>query len=200
MMAAGVVDTKIVGASFGVMDRPGICFFTDAKLASLGSAEKDAGRIRAGTQGPVAAGAISQAPLFSRYQLFVGASTNTSQFVFTANESEVPAIGARSGSPSNTTRLAGLVLAKMRGGSLLRVTGGGCCARWSRLSTTVASGTRLGPTRASSALIRSSTCAALAGSSVGNCADMSRGAVRITTRSKKSTCVSNATLIVPANG
>src|SRR5262245_3598750 len=185
MMAAGVVDTKIVGASFGVMDRPGICFFTDAKLASLGSAEKDAGRIRAGAQGPVAAGAISQAPLFSRYQLFVGASTNTSQFVFTANESEVPAIGARSGSPSNTTRLAGLVLAKMRGGSLLNTMSGGRSARWRRLSNTIASGTRLGPTNGSSALMRSSICAALAVSGVGHWDDKSTGQVRVSPRSKK---------------
>src|SRR5262245_1262548 len=200
MMAAGVVDSKIVGTSFGVMDRPGICFFTAAKLASAGKAENEAGSFPAGTQGPVATGAISQAPLSRRYQLLEGASKNTSQFVFTANDSEVPAIGARSGSPSNTMRLAGLVLTKMRGGLLSRETSGGCSARWSRLSTTIASGTRLGPTSASSALIRSSNCAARAVSTEGKLDDRSRGALRITTRSKKSICVVNSTLIVPATG
>src|SRR5262249_9807266 len=100
MIAAGVVDTKIVGASFGAMARPGICFFTAAKLASAGSAANAGGSFPAGVQGPVAKGAISQAPLLSRYQVLVVASENTSQFVFTAKDSEVPAIGARSGSPS----------------------------------------------------------------------------------------------------
>src|SRR6516162_8637223 len=92
MIAAGVAATKIVGASFGAMDRPGICFFTDAKLASAGSAKNAAGSFPTGIHGPVATGAISQTPLFRRYQLFVGALKNTSQFVFTANDSEVPAI------------------------------------------------------------------------------------------------------------
>src|SRR5262249_45650542 len=101
MMAAGVVDTKIVGASLGATDRPGICAFTDAKLASAGSVKNAAGSFPAGTQGPVAAGAVSQALLLSRYQVFAGASTNTSQFVFTAKDSVVPAIGAGIGSPSN---------------------------------------------------------------------------------------------------
>src|SRR5262245_19771526 len=116
MMAAGVVETKIAGASFGEMERPGICCFTGAKLESFGSAMRAGGSVPAGIQGPVAAGAVSQATLLSKYQLLVCASENTSQFVFTAKDSEVPAIGARTGSPSNTTRLAGLALAKMRGG------------------------------------------------------------------------------------
>jgi len=43
MICAGVVETKIVGASRGAIARPGICFFTSAKLASSGSAANDAG-------------------------------------------------------------------------------------------------------------------------------------------------------------
>src|SRR5215831_9518787 len=67
MIAAGVVDTKIVGASFGAMARPGICFLTAPKLASSGSAKNAAGSLPAGVHGLVAAGAISQAPLLSKY-------------------------------------------------------------------------------------------------------------------------------------
>src|SRR5262245_62269414 len=105
MITAGVVDTKIVGASLGVKARPGTCFFTAEKLASSGSAKNAAGSFPAASHGPVAAGAISHPPLLSRYQVFVGVSKNTSQFVFTANDSEVPAIRVRSGSPSKTIRL-----------------------------------------------------------------------------------------------
>jgi len=55
----------------------------------------------------LASGAASQPPLFSRYHVLVLESENTSQLVFTANDSDVPVSGASTGSPSNTTRLAG---------------------------------------------------------------------------------------------
>src|SRR4051794_36748182 len=97
MMAAGVVDTKIVGAVAAVYARPGICFFTSAKLRSSGNAANDAGSLPAGIHGPFASGAASQPPSLTRYHVLVAESLNTSQLVLTANESVVPLIGAVTG-------------------------------------------------------------------------------------------------------
>src|SRR5262252_5143115 len=97
----------MVGAVFTVNACPGICCFTAAKLRSLGSAAKEDGNLPAGIHGPLASGAASQPPLLRRYHVFVVESENTSQFVLTAKESGVPVMGASTGSPSNTTRLAG---------------------------------------------------------------------------------------------
>ena len=51
MIAAGTVDTKIVGASLTASLRPGICFLTSAKFASAGSAANAGGSALAGVQG-----------------------------------------------------------------------------------------------------------------------------------------------------
>ena len=88
MIAAGVVDTKIVGAVAGVNARPGICFFTSAKFASSGSRERRR-QLPAGIQGPLASGAASQPPLLKQVPRLRRESENTSQLVFTANESVV---------------------------------------------------------------------------------------------------------------
>src|SRR5690349_16746454 len=94
-----------------------------AKLRSLGRLAKAGGRAPAGIHGPLASGAASQPPLLKRYQVLVDASLNTSQLVFTANDSVVLAMGAITGSPSKTTRLAGRSLTKMRGGALSTAAG-----------------------------------------------------------------------------
>src|SRR5258708_7823011 len=107
MISAGRVETKIVGTSFAATVRPGICFFTSAKLASPGSAENAGGSFDTGAQPALKSGEANHAPLLSQYQELLPASLNTSQLVFTANDSVLPAIGASTGSPSNTSRLAG---------------------------------------------------------------------------------------------
>jgi hypothetical protein len=127
-------------------------------------------------------------------------STKTSQLVFTAKESDVPAIGASTGSPSNTTRLAGRELAKIRGGVLSSATAGGCSACRARLNTSVASGTRLTPMFASTAPMRCSKRAACAGSADGKRAATRRPSLRNTVRSESTVSVVKATSIVPRIG
>src|SRR5512141_991154 len=117
MISAGSVATKTSGASRAAMGRPGICFFTSAKFASFGSDANAAGSFAAGVQGPPTIEADSQPPLFSKYHGRVPGSKNTSQLVLTAKDKGVPPIGASTGSPSKTTRLAGRVLTKIFGGS-----------------------------------------------------------------------------------
>src|SRR5262245_59302234 len=145
MIAAGVVDTKIFGVSRNPNLRPGICFLTSAKFASTGSAEKEDGSGPAAVHGPLTSAAVIQPPLLSRYHCFVVVSVNTSQLVFTANDSVVPETGASTGSPSKTTRLAGRSLTKMRGGELSSAASGGFSACLRKLMTSVASGTCFTP-------------------------------------------------------
>ncbi len=104
MISAGLVLTKMAGAGERAA-RAGMYLRTSAKFASAGMALKAAGSLSIGANGPVAAGAASQLPLFSRYQVLP--SVNTLQLVFTAKESPVLPTGASTGSASNTTRLAG---------------------------------------------------------------------------------------------
>ena len=107
MISAGVVLTNIDGICDAATLLPGICLRTAAKFASDGSCENPAGSAVTGAQGPLTSDAVNQESLFSQYQAFVPLSTNTSQFVLTATESDVPLTGASTGSPSNTSRLAG---------------------------------------------------------------------------------------------
>src|SRR5215472_6876355 len=197
MIAAGCVETKTVGASRAVILRLGICFFTSAKLASAGRAANDGGRLPAGSQGPFASGAASQPPLLSRNQRLVALSLKTSQLVLTAYESVVPATGVSTGSPSKTTRLAGRVLVKIRGGVLSSGTSPGLLNCERRLADTIAIGTRLTPISARAARIFSSRALARAGSKVGKFDLTSFGSVNTTARSGRSTVVANATSIVP---
>ena len=52
MISAGLVLTKMVGASAGLTGFPGTCFSTSAKFLSLGRAWKAGGRLAAGLKGP----------------------------------------------------------------------------------------------------------------------------------------------------
>ena len=52
MISAGLVLTKMVGASAGFTGLPGTCFSTSAKFLSLGRAWKAGGRLAAGLKGP----------------------------------------------------------------------------------------------------------------------------------------------------
>src|SRR5262249_3429896 len=144
-----------------------ICFFTSAKLASAGSAEKTGGSVPASCHGPFASAAASQPPLWSRNQRLVALSLKTSQLVFTTYESVVPAMGASTGSPSKTTRLAGRVLVNIFGGVLSRGISGGLLAWERRLAVTMAIGTRLTPISASAARILSSSALRRATSNIG---------------------------------
>ena len=83
---------------------------TAEKFSSAGSDENAAGSAVTGVHGPFTSDAVSHAPLLSQYHVLVPLSTNTSQFVFTATESDVPVTGASTGSPSNTSKLAGRAL------------------------------------------------------------------------------------------
>ncbi len=198
MIAAGVVDTKIVGASSAVNVRPGTCFFTLAKLASSGSDESAGDNFPAGIHGPEASGAASQPPLSSRYQVRVPASKNTSQFVFTATVSDVPVTGAITGSPPKTTRLAGRELTKILGGAFSRATAAGFSVCPRSDINTMSSGTSLGPRPASSAFARASICPACAAVSEGKRADRSWGLVNVTTRLARSVEVAKTTSSVPS--
>src|SRR5215470_1465266 len=113
MISAGTIDTKTAGTSAALIRLPGICFFTSAKFASEGSPENAGGNASAGDHGPLTSLAVSQPPPLSQYQVFVSLSKKMSQFVLTANDSGVPEIGASTGSPSKTMRLAGRALAKI---------------------------------------------------------------------------------------
>ena len=142
MIAAGLVDDEDRRRVRWRERRPGICFFRPRRSSSPGSVANAGGRRRRRPR-PLGRGAVSQPPLFRGTTALVGVSLNTSQLVLTANESIVPATGASTGSPSNTTRLAGrsLKIAAARCRVELR-------GRWvelRRLSKTVASGTRLLP-------------------------------------------------------
>src|SRR2546429_551403 len=110
MISAGEVLTKIVGISAADNRRPGICLRTAAKFSSAGNDENAAGSDVTGAHLPLTSDAASHAPLLSQYHVLVPSSTNTSQFVFTAAESDVPVTGASTGSPSNTSKLAGRAL------------------------------------------------------------------------------------------
>ena len=169
-----------------------------AKLPSAGSAANAGGNAPAGTHGPFASGAASQPPLRSRNQVLLRLSWNTSQFVLTTDDSVVFAIGASTGAPSNTTRLAGRALVKIAGGLFSIATSGGFCADCARLAVTIATGTRLTPRPDSTSRMRSCSCALRASSSVGNFADTRRGSVRITVRSGRSTAVVNEISTVPS--
>src|SRR5206468_5927231 len=122
-----------------------------------------AGSAVAGAHRPLTSDAVSHAPLLSQCHVLVPLSTNTSQFVFTATESDVPLTGASTGSPSNTSRLAGRELKKIFGGSLLSATAGGASSCLARLSRIVSSGTRFSLIELSAVLITSSNCAACCG-------------------------------------
>src|SRR3954465_3241962 len=106
MISAGLVLAKIVGTFPGATCLAGTALRTSAKLASDGNLLNAGGNFAIALYGPVAAGADSQTPLFRRYQV-PSASWNTSQLVLTANFSPLLPAGAMTGSPSNTTRLAG---------------------------------------------------------------------------------------------
>ena len=101
----------------------------------------------------------------------------------------MPFTGVQIGSPSNTTRLAGRVLAKILGGSFCSRTSAGLVVSCRRLRTIVSSGTRLMPRPASVALIRSSILAACAVSSAGNRDDRSLGSVNAAVRVARSASV-----------
>ena len=90
MISAGTIDTKTVGTSFTASVRPGICFFTSAKFTSFGNCEKADGSCAATHHGPLASGALSHAPPFSRYQVWLAESLNTCQLVLTADDNVVP--------------------------------------------------------------------------------------------------------------
>src|SRR5690242_8075669 len=108
MISAGLVLTKIVGTASGDKDLPGIALRTSLKLGSSGRLFSASGNGPAGLHGPVAFGAASQLPSSRRYHWPSPAGAwNTSQFVLTATESVEPLTGTNTGSPSNTTRLAG---------------------------------------------------------------------------------------------
>ncbi len=108
MISAGLVLTKMVGASVVVTTRPGMLLRMSAKFGSPASLANPSGSLPAGWNGPENAGATSHTPLFSRYHRPPPAgSCITSQLVFTANDRPLLPAGARTGSPSNTTRLAG---------------------------------------------------------------------------------------------
>src|SRR5271154_487457 len=105
MIAAGFMLTKILATgSFGVGGLAGTCWITLRKFAVFGSALNSAGRRGTGVYGPLDFAAEYQKPLFSRYH--VSWTTKTSQFVFTAKDSPGAPLGVRTGSPSNTTKLA----------------------------------------------------------------------------------------------
>src|SRR4030095_12817523 len=200
MISAGTVDTKTAGMSRAAIARPGICFFTSAKFASDGSPENADGRRPAGDHGPLTFLAASQPPLFSQYHVLPSLSKNTSQLVLTANDSVVPAIGARTGSPSKMSRLAGRSLTKIVGGSFFNATSGGVSRLSRRLASTMSSGTRLAPSASNAALIRDSTVAACAASNVGKRIATSLGSVSVTLRDARSVEVEKATSTVPYAG
>ena len=104
---------------------------TALKLASFGSDEKVAGNAprprlpRAAEIRRAQPGAVIQ-PVPGAA---VAASTKTSPVgVHRDGDSDVPATGAMTGSPSKTSRLAGRGLTKICGGSLCSATDGGCFA------------------------------------------------------------------------
>src|SRR5438270_13546393 len=94
MISAGVVLTNIDGICDAASFLPGICLRTAAKFASDGSCENAAGSVVTGAHGPLTSDEVNQESLFSQYQVLVPLSTNTSQLVLTAAESDVPLTGA----------------------------------------------------------------------------------------------------------
>src|SRR6185437_588633 len=126
MISAGLVLAKMVGASAIFTGRAGMLLRTSAKFGSLGILPNAAGNLSTGLYGPFAAGPENHAPLFSRYQAPPPAgSWNTSQLVLTAYSRPLLPTAASTGSPSNTTKLAGRALWKISGGSLSSATGAG---------------------------------------------------------------------------
>src|SRR5690349_19099086 len=111
---------------------------------------------------------------FSRYQVLLLFSKNTSQLVLTANVRPVLPIGDIAGSPSHTTRLAGLAEWKITGGSWFSVTPLGLAGLSLRASSTLSSGTLLGPSFGSAARIFSSSWLAALVSRLGKCEDSRR--------------------------
>src|SRR5215471_8155109 len=197
MISAGTVETKIAGISRAEIVRPGICFLTSAKFASEGRLENAGGRFTAGVHGPLTSCAVSQPPLLSQYQVRASLSKNTSQLVFTANDSGVPATGASTGSPSKTSRLAGRALTNIVGGSFFTATSG-CLSELSRrLASTMSSGTRFTPMDSSASLIRDSAAVDCAASKVGKRTATSLGSVSVTLREGRSVEVAKDTSTVP---
>src|SRR5215475_8440178 len=87
MISAGFVLTKMVGTWFGCGTAAlgGMALRTSAKLASFGRRPKAGGSFVTGLNGPAAAGAASQRPLFSRNHVPApSGSKKTFQFVLTA--------------------------------------------------------------------------------------------------------------------
>ena len=197
MISAGTIDTKMTGTSLAAIGLPGICFRTCAKLASAGILKKSAGNLPAATHGPFGSDATSHPPLFSRYQLLLPASKNTSQLVFTTKDKLVPATGASTGSPSNTTRLAGRALTKIAGASFFTRISVGFCVCERRLRMMVSSGIVLTPRLSTAFLICSSTCEACSVSSDGKRVEMSLASVSVTVRVAVLVRVANAISMVP---
>src|SRR3954451_21236081 len=74
---------------------------------SAGRLRNEAGRAVVGVHGPDGFGATYQAAFATRKARPSAGSTSTVQLVLTTRRSLPPAIGARTGAPSYTTRLAG---------------------------------------------------------------------------------------------
>src|ERR1043166_8935862 len=104
-----------------------------------------------------------------RYQVLLLLSKKTSQLVLTAKVRPVLPIGDIAGSPSKTTRLAGRAEWKITGGSWFSVTPLGLAGLSLSASSTLSSGTLLGPSLGRAARIFSSSWLAAFVSRLGKC-------------------------------
>src|SRR6187200_517139 len=80
MSSAGCVLTKTFGTAVAATALPGRFALTSFQLSSAGSFEKLAGSLPAGDHVPFTSVAVSHVSLLRRYNAFVGAYWNKSQF------------------------------------------------------------------------------------------------------------------------
>ena len=196
--SAGISETMI--SAGGEAGLAGMACRASASAGSAGRLRNVAGTAVVGTQGPIGSAAVYQAPFASRKAGPSALSSSTVQFVLIARCSVLPATGASTGGPSNTTRLAGAERARMRGGALLTATGFATASVRPGLSRIVSSGKCFSGSAATAERIFCSTSAARLMSSVGKCEPMSARWEIVTSRSARSTAVSPSSSIVPRNG